>query len=218
MSSVATGKRNPEKSRRKILRAARAEFSQHGLDGARTSQIARRAGVPKGLLYHYFDSKDALLDAALDDALEPFYRAAADLVENPGTEHPGELFSKSILMYFGYLEENPEVAALMAWWTASRRWEVNSRSEWMAASKRLREQAAKLVRRGQENGVIRKELEAAVVVRLPFDLCLYWHQYWGWAAAERGIDVSDKKAVKALHAERVKQIVDFVLNAVLSRP
>jgi AcrR family transcriptional regulator len=41
----------PEESRAAILRAAAAEFAEHGIDGARTDRIAREARVNKALLY-----------------------------------------------------------------------------------------------------------------------------------------------------------------------
>ena len=40
-----------------ILTAAFEEFSQNGLAGARVDLVARRAGVNKRMLYHYFTDK-----------------------------------------------------------------------------------------------------------------------------------------------------------------
>ena len=40
--------------------AARAAFAEGGLEGARVDDIARRAGINKQLVYHYFGSKDGL--------------------------------------------------------------------------------------------------------------------------------------------------------------
>ncbi len=51
-----------------ILRAATAEFSTKGFDGARMDAIARRAGVNINLVYHYFGNKDALFVAVMEAA------------------------------------------------------------------------------------------------------------------------------------------------------
>src|ERR1035438_2840551 len=59
-------RRHPEKSRAAILRAAVAEFAEHGIAGARTDAIARAAHVHKVSLYYYFKDKDALYEAVLD--------------------------------------------------------------------------------------------------------------------------------------------------------
>src|SRR4051794_21490867 len=52
--------RDPERTRRRILEAARHEFGMKGFDGARVEAIARRARVNKGLIFYYFQSKEEL--------------------------------------------------------------------------------------------------------------------------------------------------------------
>lgn len=47
---------DPE-ARTRLLQAARSEFVEHGLDGAKVEQIARRAGLSKGAFYLHFPSK-----------------------------------------------------------------------------------------------------------------------------------------------------------------
>src|ERR1035438_3460126 len=59
-----------EQARARILDAAVSEFSENGLAGARTEQIAEAAGVNKALLYYYFKSKDALYAAALESVAQ----------------------------------------------------------------------------------------------------------------------------------------------------
>lgn len=49
--------------RRQILEGARAVFMAAGFDGASMGEIARAAGVSKGTLYVYFESKEALFEA-----------------------------------------------------------------------------------------------------------------------------------------------------------
>lgn len=49
--------------RRQILEGARAVFLSAGFDGASMGEIARAAGVSKGTLYVYFDSKERLFEA-----------------------------------------------------------------------------------------------------------------------------------------------------------
>src|SRR5580693_8564192 len=57
--------RDPERTRRRILAAALAEFSAKGFAGARVDAIARRARGNKRMLYHYFGNKEALFSAVL---------------------------------------------------------------------------------------------------------------------------------------------------------
>ena len=48
--------------RRQILDAAVQVFAREGFYGCRVSDIADEAGVAYGLVYHYFSSKDEILD------------------------------------------------------------------------------------------------------------------------------------------------------------
>ena len=67
MVAGATLERNPVQhesdKRRQILDGARTVFLSAGFDGASMGEIARAAGVSKGTLYVYFDSKEALFEA-----------------------------------------------------------------------------------------------------------------------------------------------------------
>ncbi|MGD0642413.1 MAG: TetR/AcrR family transcriptional regulator, partial [Roseiarcus sp.] len=51
--------------RRQIMDGARAVFLSAGFDGASMNDIARAAGVSKGTLYAYFDSKEQLFEALI---------------------------------------------------------------------------------------------------------------------------------------------------------
>jgi TetR/AcrR family transcriptional regulator, fatty acid metabolism regulator protein len=59
--SAARAKAAPDK-RRLILDAAVRVFARQGFHACRVSDIADEAGVAYGLVYHYFDSKDEVLD------------------------------------------------------------------------------------------------------------------------------------------------------------
>jgi AcrR family transcriptional regulator len=48
----------------RIVAAARAEFAEHGWAGTTIRAVARTADVDPALVYHYFGSKEGLLDAA----------------------------------------------------------------------------------------------------------------------------------------------------------
>src|SRR6478609_2979416 len=58
-------KRDPERTREKILDAAVVEFGEHGYAGARISAIASRAGVNQQLISYYFDGKEGLYRALM---------------------------------------------------------------------------------------------------------------------------------------------------------
>src|ERR1700721_373426 len=51
--------------RRQIMEGARAVFLASGFDGASMNDVARVAGVSKGTLYVYFESKEQLFEALI---------------------------------------------------------------------------------------------------------------------------------------------------------
>ncbi|MBN2611797.1 MAG: TetR/AcrR family transcriptional regulator [Bacteroidales bacterium] len=59
-----------------IMNTALELFAMHGYENTTISQIAKKAGISKGLLYNYFESKEYLLEAILnkgmDEVLEIF--------------------------------------------------------------------------------------------------------------------------------------------------
>ncbi|MCG3205789.1 MAG: Nucleoid occlusion factor SlmA [Elusimicrobia bacterium] len=65
MKTIKRTRISNEERRRLILKTARELFAQSGLEGARTADLARRAGVSERLLYLHFPSKEALFEAAL---------------------------------------------------------------------------------------------------------------------------------------------------------
>jgi TetR/AcrR family fatty acid metabolism transcriptional regulator len=77
-----------EDRRRQILDAAVRVFARNGYHGSRVGDIATEAGVAHGLLYHYFASKDEVLETVFRDnfgELLDRFRAVAD-ADEPASE------------------------------------------------------------------------------------------------------------------------------------
>src|SRR3989440_13080419 len=55
-----------EDRREQIIDAAMRVFAQKGFTKATNKDIAREAGITPGLIFYYFESKDALLNAILE--------------------------------------------------------------------------------------------------------------------------------------------------------
>jgi len=61
--------RKPEERPAEIIDAALAVFGSRGLAGARLEEIAERAGISKGTIYLYFENKDALFRAVVEQTV-----------------------------------------------------------------------------------------------------------------------------------------------------
>ncbi|MDQ7954478.1 MAG: TetR/AcrR family transcriptional regulator [Rhodocyclaceae bacterium] len=108
---VETRLRDADRSQAAILLAARDEFANHGLAGARVDRIAERADVNKRLIYYYFGSKDDLFLAVLErtyaDIREAEQRLHLDEVE------PVEAIRQLISFTWHYYLEHPEFITLL---------------------------------------------------------------------------------------------------------
>ena len=51
----------------RLLEVAKREFTEKGLEGARIDEIARRAGITKQLIYHYYGTKEELFTAIIEE-------------------------------------------------------------------------------------------------------------------------------------------------------
>jgi AcrR family transcriptional regulator len=70
-------KKDPKASKMNdIMAAALEEFFQQGFAAARLDAIAERAGIGKGTIYLYFDSKEALFEAAVRSMVLPVFEQA----------------------------------------------------------------------------------------------------------------------------------------------
>jgi TetR/AcrR family transcriptional regulator len=98
-------KRDPERTRERILNAAAVEFSEHGFAGARISAIAARAGVHQQLISYYFDSKEGL------------YRALQDRwrVISAGASQPELPIADVVAAFLRLGVEQRAFARLLAW-------------------------------------------------------------------------------------------------------
>lgn len=111
--AVRTGRRTirlgsrgqPEESRAAILKAAVAEFAEHGIAGARTDAIARAAHVNKALLYYYFKDKDALYEAVLDHVFSGLRARVMPVLDS--ALPPREKMLEYLGRYFDYIAANP---------------------------------------------------------------------------------------------------------------
>ncbi|MGW5728895.1 TetR/AcrR family transcriptional regulator [Nocardia beijingensis] len=121
---TATMKRS-DATRQALLRAARDEFAQHGLAGARVDRIADSAGVNKERIYGLFGSKDKLFDVILIDTLREFIDVVKPLADTEPGAYVGKLYD--------YHRDNPQLLRLMLWEALHRGADAHDIDGWRAA-------------------------------------------------------------------------------------
>ncbi|WP_104494224.1 TetR/AcrR family transcriptional regulator [Paracoccus denitrificans] len=74
-----------EEKRLELLEAAHRCFLREGLRGASTAMICKEAGISPGHLYHYFPSKEVIVEAMAEDYLRRLHGYFADRPEGADT-------------------------------------------------------------------------------------------------------------------------------------
>ena len=98
--------RNADATQKRILEAARQEFAQLGLGGARVDAIAARAKANKRMIYHYFGNKEQLFTAVLDAAYTDI-RMAERALELEKLD-PVDAIIRLVRFTWDYYLEHPE--------------------------------------------------------------------------------------------------------------
>ncbi|MDX1636442.1 MAG: TetR/AcrR family transcriptional regulator [Balneolaceae bacterium] len=101
-----------EQTRKEIKNAAFELFASEGYARTPISKIAETAGVSKGLIYHYFDSKEQILESIFRDLSD----LGRELVNEEGEQSdlsPAEQLEQMLTGLFAFLEESSELIRLM---------------------------------------------------------------------------------------------------------
>ena len=73
--------RSQMRRRADIVQAALKVFDQQGFEAAKMAAIAEEAGVAKGTLYLYFDSKQALLEGVIESVILPTLQRIGEVAQ-----------------------------------------------------------------------------------------------------------------------------------------
>lgn len=99
----------PQKGKQKLFDAATKLFESQGYFATSIEQITADAGVSKGLVYHYFKSKEELLGALVTETTAAMESVAVTLNSDTSIENS---LSQFIDIFFGYLESEKKFLKL----------------------------------------------------------------------------------------------------------
>jgi len=142
-----------EEKRSRILAAAVRVFARRGYHGSRVGDIAEEAGVAHGLLYHYFSSKEQVLQTIFrenwGELLERF--RAVESSEEPATDKLAGI-AKILLRTW---RNDPDLVTVMVR-------EVARSPQLQGQVAEVREAFAivqRIIERGQAEGMFRREVD-----------------------------------------------------------
>jgi len=145
-----------------IIDAAIEVFSRNGFQNSTISQIARRANVAEGTIYQYFRNKEDLFFSIPIDKTKEFFNELELHLE--GIHGAGNKIRKFVWYYFYHLQENPEYArALMLEMRVNRNF---AKTKTFEPYRPLTHKILEIIEEGQEEGVIRKDVDVYTIRHL----------------------------------------------------
>jgi TetR/AcrR family transcriptional regulator len=200
-------RRNPEATQRKLLTAARREFAQNGLAGARVDEIAARAGVNKQLVYHYFGDKDALYLAVLEWVYEEIREQERKL--NLEGLPPEQAIKKLIEASFDHLAAHPDFIVLLNDENRGGARHVRGSKRLEAMHSPLVSMVSKILGDGVRAGIFRRGINPVHLYISIAGLSYFFFSNTPTLSAIFGKDLSSTTAKRT----RRKHVVDLVMQS-----
>ena len=148
---------DPERTKADILEIATHEFSEKGLSGARIDEIAERTRTSKRMIYYYFESKEGLYRAVLEESYRRIrsIEAALDLEHKP----PLEALAQHVRFTFDYQLANPDFIRLVMVENIHNAVHIAELSSAQQSNMAAIDTLRSVVQRGIAAGVMRKDLD-----------------------------------------------------------
>jgi AcrR family transcriptional regulator len=106
--------RAKQERRRQILNAAKAVFAETGYHGASINAIIEKAQIARGTFYLYFESKSAVFDSILDEALADLRKRIRRIeVDDPAAPAPQQQLRDQVIATLEYIVSDRPLALLL---------------------------------------------------------------------------------------------------------
>ena len=204
-----TRTRDADRSQLAILVAAREEFAQHGLAGARVDRVAERAGLNKRLIYYYFSSKDELFLAVLESAYADIREAEQQLhlTDMP----PAQAIRRLTEFTWHYYLDHPEFLTLLNSENLEHGRHIAQSSRVHATNSPLIETLAEILEIGRREGSFRGGIDAMQLYVTIAGMAYFYLNNKHTLSTIFGRDLMSPKALQ----ERLTHMTDVILGYVL---
>lgn len=155
MAALAKPKRrrDPDRTRERIIEAATAEFARYGYDGARVDRIVQRAKISKNLLYHHFGGKEPLFIKVMENAYLLMRNHHRDFqIKGLG---PIEGMRSLVSYTFQHFLDHPEIISLLNSENLHKAQHIAKSKEIKQLYNPLLDTIGELLAEGQRQGVFR---------------------------------------------------------------
>ena len=201
--------RDADRSQAIILAAAKAEFAEFGLGGARMDRIAERAGLNKRLIYYYFEDKEKLFQAVLEQTYRDIREEERKL--NLLNLKPAEALRRLVEFTWDYYLKHPEFLTLLNSANLHRARHLQESKRAREMNSPLIEMLAQILEHGRKDGSFRGGVDP---LQLYVSIAGLSYFYLSNNHTLSAIFGRDLMSAKARH-ERLNHMCDVILGYVL---
>jgi AcrR family transcriptional regulator len=203
--------RDADRSQATILAAARDEFAEHGLGGARMDRIAERAALNKRLIYYYFKDKEQLFRAVLEQAYLHIRNEERKL--NLLALKPADAVRRLVEFTWDYYLQHPEFLSLLnsANLHRARHLEGSDTDRVREMNSPLIATLGEILERGRKEGSFRGGIDPVQLYVSIAGLSYFYLSNSHTLSAIFGRDLMAPKA----RSERLSHMIELVLGYVL---
>lgn len=154
--SAARPTHRSARTRERIIEAATEVFARRGVHGTRVADIAERAGIAYGLVYHHFRNKEEILSAIFAERWAQYVAYLEELARTPA---PFRERMRRLIHFWveAYRQDNDLMTVMINEITRSYEFlESHDITAVMAAFDPIE----RIIAQGRENGEVRAELDA----------------------------------------------------------
>ncbi|WP_077033625.1 TetR family transcriptional regulator [Pelomonas sp. KK5] len=204
--------RDAEATKADILAAARIEFAKAGLSGARVDKIAEQSGANKRMIYYYFEGKEQLFAAVIEDAYTNI-RGREQALHFDELE-PIEAIDQLVRFTWEYYLAVPEFITLVNSENLHLAKHVSGNKTLRKLQKNYVDTVAGILERGVAAGVFRPGLDATQLCITIAAIGFYYLNNRHTGAALFGFSFTSKDAL----ARRLEFNLDTIRRLVLVKP
>lgn len=185
---------DPDRTRQDILAAARAEFAENGLSGARVDAIAARTRTTKRMIYYYFASKEGLYLAVLEEAYAGIRSVEKALALE--TLPPAQAIRRMVEATFDYQDAHPDFIRLVSIENIHHGKYLAQSAAIQALNATVIETLSGVLVRGRQAGIFRSDLGPVDLHMLISAFCVFRvsNRYTFGALFEQEADAPDRRS------------------------
>lgn len=185
--------RKGERTRARLVAAAKEVFERDGFLNARISDIATQAGLSHGSFYHYFDSKEEVFREVAEAVEEQLSAPLGQVILDPASNaSPHERIREALRRHMDTYRKEAEIMGVIE---QVYRYDEQMRASRLERHRRYHQEVMRAIRQLQRHGLADPDLDPNIAAAALGSMTSRFPEIW---FVERRLDCDFEKGVDQL--------------------